>query len=133
MLIDFPEGVRKSGGGVEQALAQRERIKNPNETEVRETKRDEARDRDALSGHSIICRTELPPLSLLSAGRLFVRSVLSPVMLSVHTSLDRWPPRDTHTYTYTRDAPSDASVCIARIRRSLFRSRDERRVMRKGR
>jgi len=39
MLIDFPEGVRKSEGGGEatfEALAQRERIKSPNEIERRE-------------------------------------------------------------------------------------------------
>lgn len=66
----------------------------------RQSERKREVERITLSGHSIICRGELPPLSLLSAGRSF-RLVLSLVMLSAHTSLDRWPPRDTHT-TATR-------------------------------
>ena len=80
-----------------------------------ERQRKRGRKRDALSGHSIICRGELPPLSLLSAGRSFSRSFgfLSSDVISAYLARQVATPWHPHTF-------DTSHRCITRIRRSLF-------------
>lgn len=82
------------------AGAERKDKKSKWDREERGTKRD----RDALSGHSIICRAELPPLSLLSAGRLF--GSLSGDAIGAYLARQvatPWHPH-IHAHAYTLDA-----------------------------
>lgn len=125
LSFHLSESVRKSWrSAFEYSLTQGKKNKWKNQMKQDRSKTRE-RQRDALSGHSIICRGELPPLSLLNAGRTFVRSILSLTGDAIGAYLARQVATMALWHPHARDAAEredgigqNSALFIPRARRT---------------